>query len=103
MLLVNAKKGPSKIHGIGLIAQDFIPAGTRIWELRPGFDVVLTENQLQQLSLIAQEQVRYYCYYDPRNETYVLSSDDDRFCNHSDEPNTALDDDGQSTIALRDI
>jgi uncharacterized protein len=55
MLLVNAKKGPSKIHGMGLIAQEFIPAGTRIWELRPEFDTVLTEDQLQQLSPSAQE------------------------------------------------
>jgi hypothetical protein len=61
-----------------------------IWELWPGFDVVLTEHQLQQLSEIACEQVRHYCYFDPRNGTYVLSSDDG-FTNHSENPNTTED------------
>lgn len=106
MLLVNARKGPSRIHGHGLIAREFIPAGTRIWELRPEFDVILTEEQLSRLSPSAQEQVRYYCYgnYDASQRTYILSSDDDRFTNHSDEPNSAcVDETGRETVALRDI
>lgn len=103
MLLINARKGPSRIHGLGLFANEFIPAGTVMWVLRPEFDVVLTEEQFQSLSPVAQEQVRYYCYYDPRHRTYVLSSDDDRFTNHSDQANSVLDADGMSTVALRDI
>lgn len=103
MLLVNARRGPSPIHGDGLIAQEFIPAGTRIWELKPGFDVVLTEAQLADLSPAAREQVLHYCYFDPRNRTYVVSTDDDRFTNHSDDPNTTEDTDGTSSVAIRDI
>lgn len=105
MLLVNARMGPSRIHGMGLIAKQFIPAGTRVWELRPGFDVILTEEQLAELSPAAQEQVRYYCYgnYDPAQKVYILSSDDDRFTNHSDNPNTAMQESGRVTVAVRDI
>ena len=88
MLLVKARAGPSAIHGIGLIAQEFIPAGTRVWTFVPGFDLAFTESEVQSLSATAQEQVRWYAYYDPRARLYVLSSDDDRFTNHSNEANT---------------
>jgi uncharacterized protein len=105
MLLVNARMGPSCIHGMGLIAKEFIPAGTRVWEFRPDFDLILTEEQLATLSPAAQEQVRYYSYgnYDPANRVYILSSDDDRFTNHSDTPNTAMEGSVRVTVAVRDI
>lgn len=54
MLLVNARVGISSIHGLGLIAQEFIPAGTRIWEFRPGFDLMFTKADLQMLSETAR-------------------------------------------------
>jgi hypothetical protein len=103
MLLVNARKGPSQIHGLGLIAHEFIPKGTRIWEFREGFDLKLTEEELAQLPSHAREQVVYYSYFDPRSGVYVVSMDDDRFTNHSNEPNVGLDDDGVFDVALRDI
>jgi len=101
MLLVNARAGVSAIHGIGLIAREFIPRGARVWELRPGFDLVLSEQQVRELSVAAREQVFWYAYYDPARRVYVLSSDDDRFTNHADDPNTAND--GEVTFATRDI
>jgi len=64
MLLVNARAGVSRIHGVGLIAKEFIPAGARIWEFRKDFDLVFTEDQLRMLSAAAQAQVRWYAYYD---------------------------------------
>ena len=38
MLLVKAWVGVSNIHGFGLIAHEFIPKGTVVWKLVPGFD-----------------------------------------------------------------
>ena len=90
MLLVNAKAGPSRIHGMGLIAQEFIPQGTEIWHFMPGFDVIIPEKFLEHLSLVAREQVFYWAYFNVATRTFVLSSDDDRFTNHSNEPNTCL-------------
>ena len=49
VLLVDARVGPSSIHGCGLIARQFISAGTLVWRFVPGFDVVLTESQLSAL------------------------------------------------------
>lgn len=103
MLLINARRGPSQVHGDGLIAQEFIPAGTRIWRLNPAFDVILSQSELDRLSTPARQQLLHYCYFDPRGQTYVLSSDDDRFTNHSDDPNTIDEDEGRSSVAIRDI
>lgn len=101
VLLVNASAGQSELHGIGLIAREFIPCGTKIWKLNPNFDRVISEEELQSLPPVAQRQVKYYAYYCLKLNKYVLSSDDDRFTNHSDTPNTK--DCGEYSIAVKDI
>ncbi|MFO0878148.1 MAG: SET domain-containing protein [Gemmataceae bacterium] len=102
MLLVNARAGVSRIHGIGLIAREFIPRGASIWEYRPGFDLELPDDLVRILSGPAQEQVFWYAYYDLTQRVYVLSADDDRFTNHADDPNTTNE--GKAvTFATRDI
>lgn len=101
MLLVNARAGTSRIHGIGLIARENIPAGALIWRFDPEFDVEIPEERLDRLSPPSREQVRHYAYYDGEAKRYRLSSDDDRFTNHSEAPNTQLRRDG--TRAAREI
>jgi len=103
MLLINATKGPSQIHGVGLIAREFIAEGTRIWELNPKFDVILCPSDLESLSEAAKNQLLFYCYFDFERQLYILSSDDERFTNHSDSPNTVDHDQEVATIAIVDI
>lgn len=99
--MVKAKAGSSAIHRLGLVAQEFIPAGTVIWRFEPGFDLEIPNDKFQSLSPTAQEQVLYYAYFDEQTRTFVLSSDDDRLTNHSDDPNTRSSKD--FTYAVRDI
>ena len=101
MLLVNASAGKSKLHGIGLFAREFIPKGARIWVLKLEFDLLLTEQEVAALSAASQRQVRHYSYFDEKLQKFVLSSDDDRFTNHSDTPNTK--DCGHHSEAVADI
>ena len=101
MLFVNAKAEPSAIHGRGLIAQEFIPAGIKVWEFMPGFDVLIPEADLDRLSSAAREQAYYWSYFHQATRTFVMSSDDDRFTNHSPDPNTRVVD--NCTVAVRDI
>jgi uncharacterized protein len=101
MLLVNASAGPSKIHRLGLVAKEFISAGTQIWEYNERFDRTFSDEDLGKLSLNARQQVLYYGYFDLASRVYVLSSDDDRFTNHSEDPNTK--DYGRYTVAVKDI
>lgn len=103
MLLVNARVGASAIHGLGLIAQEFVPAGTVIWRFMPGFDVEIPEAALPSLSPAAAEQVLHYAEYFAEEAKFVLSSDDDRFTNHSDDPNTMSDKDTMVAVAIRDV
>jgi SET domain-containing protein len=100
MLLVRTRLGPSSIHGIGAFAADPIPKGAIIWEFREGFDLRLTEEELQRLAPPAQEQALKYSYVESGH--YILCADDARFFNHSENPNT--DDTSELyTIAARDI
>jgi hypothetical protein len=101
MMLVKCWVGPSAIHGLGLIAKEFIPNGTVVWKLVPGFDVVLTEAEFQELPQVAKDNILYYGWFDNRLNKYILSADDDRFTNHSDTPNIRFC--GDSAVALCDI
>jgi len=101
MLLVRAWVGPSKIHGLGLIAYEFIPKDTVIWRLVPGFDAILTKVEFQALSHAAQEQINHYAFFYTQRNAYVLCADDARFTNHSDNANSRFC--GDYDVAVRDI
>src|SRR5258708_7228600 len=101
MVLVNAARGKSRIRGKGLIARELIPTGTGIWELQPGFDVVLTRAQFEELNSNARDQVGPYIYTDVATGNYILCSDDAKYMNHSDTSNTRTE--GHQTIAIAEI
>ncbi len=105
MLLVKTRIGPSKINGIGLFADSFIPKGTLIWKFTPGLDIEITKDDLTKLPQQARDKLLHYCYLDKKTDKYVLGFDDDRFMNHSNTPTT---EDGNpygydGDIAVRDI
>lgn len=101
MLLVKAWVGPSKIQGFGLIAHEFIPKDTIVWRFAPGFDVVLSEAEVQKLPPPAREQVLHYGFFSAVLDRHILCADDDRFTNHSDSANTRFH--GDHATAIRDI
>ena len=101
MLLVRGRVRSSSIHGLGLFADQFIAKGTIIWKFQPGFDVEIPEDCLPSLSPAAQEQVLHYACYEKDKRRFILSSDDDRFSNHDDNPNTIQN--GDTMYACRDI
>ncbi len=101
MLLVNASAGPSRIHGQGLMARESIPAETVIWVLNPAFDVEMTSEQFDELPPFVRQQVGRYVYTDMATGKIVLCSDDAKYMNHADRPNTRSV--GQQTVANVDI
>jgi uncharacterized protein len=102
MLLVKTKTRVSEIHGIGLFADEFISKGTMTWKFLEGFDLRLPKSILNELSLSAKEQFLKYSYLDSSSGLYELCSDDARFFNHSETPNTGSITD-VIDVALRDI
>jgi uncharacterized protein len=106
MLLVKTWIGMSSIHGIGLFADEFIPKGSSTWEFLEGFDLRLSPSVLERLSVPARTQFLHYSYFHADTGLYELCSDDARFFNHSDTPNTAsfsLSSGDEVDRALRDI
>ena len=87
MLRINTKISTSKVSGIGLFAADFIPKGTITWEYDPEFDVAFDEEAIKRIPTYVLGQFMKYSYYDYDLKKYILCSDDQRFINHSNEPN----------------
>jgi SET domain-containing protein len=106
MLLTKTRLGMSGIHGVGLFADQFIPAGTIVWKFNPLIDIRFPGEEFSSLSEEAREQIRKYSYRERSSGLYVLCGDDARFFNHSPEPN-CIDicdgDNGDITKAIADI
>ena len=109
MLLIKTKLGPSKIHGIGLFADQFVAKNIPIWKFKRGFDLKYSETELSQLAEPASDQFLHYCcsYTDETGCHYVVCADDYRFLNHSVNPNiinieVAGEEEGVD-VALKDI
>lgn len=102
MLVIRTYIERSPIHGMGLFADEFIPAGTVIWQLMPGFDSIIPEREIQGLPPVVRDYVDRFGYLNKEIQGYVLCADDARFFNHSDEPNT-VSVSQEITVALHDI
>src|SRR3989338_2233288 len=109
MLLVKTKIGQSKIHGIGLFADQFILKGTILWKFTPGFDQKFTREQILNFPELLQIYICKYAWKSKINGLYYFSSDNGKYFNHSDDPNTLTEDNDNEeeregiTIAIKDI
>jgi len=90
MLLIKTKIGLSKIHGIGLFVDQFVPKGKIIWKFEPGLDLAITKKQLNYLPKLAQKFIKHYGYLSSETNRYILSFDNDRFTNHFKNANTCM-------------
>ncbi len=104
MLLVKTKLGQSKIQGIGLFADEFIPKGTLVQKFIEGVDLELTPEVVDALPVPAKKIFLHYAYRNKITSKYILNSDDARFLNSSDNPNLIGDRlNKEADIAARDI
>lgn len=103
MILIKTKIGTSTLKGvgIGLFADQFIPKGTMTWKYHPKFDTAYTEEDVQNMSEPARKIFLHYAYYDIHQNKYILCFDDQRFINHSKEPNIISE--TEFDVASRDI
>ncbi|HEY9678338.1 MAG TPA: SET domain-containing protein-lysine N-methyltransferase [Drouetiella sp.] len=91
MLLIKTTLSPSPIHGSGLYAAEPIAKGTDMWRFQEGFDIERTSEEVEALPEVAKEWMKRYGYLDHHLNTYILSFDDARFINHSEDPNMRPD------------
>lgn len=90
MLLVRTTVKQSEIHGLGLFADEPIAQGTTVWAYHPVLDRIITEDELVAYPDHVVDYLETYCEYFPETGVLVLSGDNDRFTNHSGEPNTEV-------------
>lgn len=86
--------------GLGVFATEFIPKGTIVWAQDP-LDREITPAEMEQLDQALRDRVLTYCY---RNRVghFVLSWDNNRFINHSFNPNCMMTP-YRIELAVRDI
>lgn len=87
MMCVKTKVLPSKIHGLGLFADQNIPKGTMIWKFTPGFDLKFTKEQILNFPKDLQIYLAFYSWKSKKSGMYCFSSDNGKYFNHSDKPN----------------
>jgi SET domain-containing protein len=97
----------SKIHGLGLFADENIKKGRIIWKFNPFIDILIPKKAMNQLPRVAQEFIMEYGWLSKISENYLICSDNDRFINHSSNPNLNIIVDEKEpevmSIANRDI
>lgn len=107
MLYVKTHVAQSKIHGLGIFADEFIPRGTVIWKFTQGFDQKFTREQILSFPEILQIYIYKYSWKGTKSKMYCFSSDNGKYFNHSSNPNTMSNyvdsEEEVVTTAVRDI
>ena len=89
MMTVRCYLAPSSIEGLGIFCRDPIAKGQVIWQSDPLLDMRIPIDHLGQYPEHVREFIERYAYVDVKNPAMlVLESDEGRFMNHSDRPNT---------------
>ena len=101
MFYVKTKLKESKIHGIGLFADQDIKKNAPVYTTNESLNLRLSEKEFSRLPEDEKSTIRHYGYFDNNNNTWNLCFDNIRFCNHSVEGNIALRE--GKVVALRDI
>lgn len=102
MFLIRTRLDKSQIHGIGVFAENRIQSGARVWRFEPLFDKTIREQDLEKFPAHVQDHIRIHAEYFPELGVYRLSSDDDKYMNHSCDPNLRVTED-DFLVAVRDI
>lgn len=82
MLLVRTEVRPSPIQGLGCFALEDTPWGKKVWQLTPGFDIILTQSKWDALPPWQREHLDRHAYLDKKFKLWVYCADDARFFNH---------------------
>jgi len=107
MLYVKTKVLPSKIHGLGLFADEFIPKGTVVWRFMPGFDQRFTREQILAFPELLQTYLYTYVWKNKKSGFYIFCADGGKYFNYSKDSNCFSDyrdnEEEVVTTAIKDI
>ena len=101
MLRVKVKVVESPVQGKGIVAVEFIPKGTVTWQYDPGIDIAYEPTEIEALDEEKRTDLMRYLYFDYKLNKYILCSDDQKYINHSRQPNITST--PEQDVAARDI
>lgn len=103
MLRVGTFVAASAIEGVGVFAAEPIPAGTVIWRFDPDFDLLVPLARYKAAAPHVRDLLDRYAYPSPDHADHlVYETDNGRFMNHAEDPNTDFSRHGGGE-ATRDI
>ncbi len=70
MMCIKTNVLPSKIHGLGLFADEFIPKGTIIWKFTQGFDLKFTKEQIKKFPKEVNTYLDIYTWLSKKSGKY---------------------------------
>lgn len=71
MLTIKASAKPSKINGIGLIADERIPKGTVTWRYNKNFDISFDPDDVEKMPKEHQDLIYKYSYLSMSTGLYI--------------------------------
>jgi hypothetical protein len=104
MLIIPTELCASAIHGLGVFTLTPIEQGRVVSRFMPPFDTEYPAELLACLSEPERRFLRHFSYLNRFTGLYVLPGDHDRFMNHSDTPNVAMNPHGTANcLAVRSL
>ena len=91
MIHIKYKLGKSKLHGIGLFAEENLKKGQVIYTASPLLDVDISKQQFNSLDEKEQREIKYWGFWDEPNNVWHVDFDNSKFINHSFEPTLTQD------------
>lgn len=88
MMTVKTYVAASKIHGVGLFADEDVEKDQIIFVLTPGIDLVMRDEEIHKFGSAFAQFMSIYSYKDSYSKEITVSLDNARFMNHDDVPNT---------------
>lgn len=100
MLHIDYRLAESKIHGIGLFADQDIQAGQVVYTASPLLDLDITDEQFQALSERERQEIRWWGFFDVPTARWHVDFDMSKFINHSPVGEATLTQDESHTEAF---
>lgn len=103
MMLVRCHIGRSEIEGLGVFADEPVPAGSVVWRFDHRFDILVPRRDLDAAPAHVREFYERFAYeLADWPDHMALDGDDGRFMNHSGRPNLDFST-PEVALAVRDI
>jgi len=95
----------SDLHGVGLFADQPIPAGTLVYTASPLLDLNITQEQFDSLDQKEKDEILWWGFFDEPSRKWHVDFDVSKFINHSYKATLSQDKDHDEAylVAMRDI